>query len=46
MVNFAQAYAALDRYIEEWMQYANIPGMAVALTDREQLLRVSTQSCR
>ena len=42
MVNFAPVYAALDRFIEERMTQANIPGMVVALTDREQLLRVST----
>lgn len=42
MINFAPVYAALDRYIEERMLQANIPGMVVALTDREQLLRVST----
>ncbi|EFH80609.1 serine hydrolase domain-containing protein [Ktedonobacter racemifer] len=42
MVNLAPVYAALDRFLEEKMQQANIPGMVVALTDREHLLRVST----
>ena len=42
MINFAPVYAALDRYLEERMQQANIPGMVVALTDRVHLLRVST----
>lgn len=41
MANLAPAYAALDRFLEEKMQQANIPGMVVALTDREHLLRVS-----
>jgi CubicO group peptidase (beta-lactamase class C family) len=32
----------LDQFIEQKMKVANVPGMAVALTDREKLLRVST----
>jgi CubicO group peptidase (beta-lactamase class C family) len=42
MPRFEGAFTRLDQYIEKKMGVANIPGMAVALTDREKLLRVST----
>ena len=42
MTKFQEAFTRLDQFIEQKMQVANIPGMAVALTDREKLLRVST----
>ena len=42
MVNFQEAFTRLDQYVEQRMQSANIPGMTVALTDREKLLRVVT----
>jgi CubicO group peptidase (beta-lactamase class C family) len=42
MTNFEEAFNRLDRFIEQKMKIANIPGMAVAMTDRERLLRVST----
>lgn len=41
-VRWQQAYARLDAFIEQEMQRANTPGMAVALTGRDGLLRVST----
>ena len=40
--NYDAAYARLDQFIEQHMKAGDIPGMAVALTDRRQLLRVST----
>lgn len=40
--NYDAAYARLDQFIEQQMKAGGIPGMAVALTDRRQLLRVST----
>jgi len=40
--DFQEAFARLDEYIEKKMQAAQIPGLALALTDREHLLRVST----
>jgi len=42
MTNFEEAFNRLDQFIEHEMKVANVPGMAVALTDREKLLRVST----
>jgi len=42
MTNFEGAFKRLDQFIEQKMKVANIPGMAVAVTDREKLLRVST----
>ena len=42
MSRFEGVFTRLDQYIEKKMEVANIPGMAVALTDREKLLRVST----
>ncbi len=42
MVGFKEAFKRLDQFIEQRMQEDNIPGMAVALTDREKLLWVST----
>jgi CubicO group peptidase (beta-lactamase class C family) len=42
MTKFQEAFIRLDQFIEQKMQATNIPGMAVALTDREKTLRVST----
>ena len=42
MTNFEEAFKRLDQFIEQKMKIANVPGMAVAVTDREKLLRVST----
>jgi CubicO group peptidase (beta-lactamase class C family) len=42
MINYEEAFKRLDQFIEQKMKVANVPGMAVALTDRERLLRVST----
>ena len=42
MTDFQVAFEQLDRFIERRIKEANIPGMAVALTDREGLIRVST----
>lgn len=42
MNNFDHIYPLLDDFITQRMQTLGIPGMAVALTDRERLLRVST----
>ena len=42
MSRLEAVFTRLDRYIEIRMQAANTPGMAVALTDREKLLRIST----
>jgi CubicO group peptidase (beta-lactamase class C family) len=42
MTNFEEAFKRLDQFIEQKMRVTNVPGMAVAVTDRERLLRVST----
>jgi CubicO group peptidase (beta-lactamase class C family) len=42
MSRFKEAFKRLDQCIEKKMEAVNLPGMAVALTDRENLLRVST----
>jgi len=42
MTNFEEALKRLDQFIEQKMKVANVPGMAVAVTRREKLLRVST----
>lgn len=41
MNEFKKAFGFLDQYIGEQMEATNVPGMAVAVTDREKLLRVS-----
>jgi CubicO group peptidase (beta-lactamase class C family) len=42
MVAFEDAFKRLDQFVEQKMKASNIAGMAIALTDREKLLRVST----
>ena len=42
MTNFEEAFNRLDQFIEQKIKVTNVPGMAVAVTDREKLLRVST----
>ena len=42
MSRFKQAFKRLDQCIEKKMEAVNLPGVAVALTDREKLLRIST----
>jgi CubicO group peptidase (beta-lactamase class C family) len=40
-VRFQEAYDAIDRYARQFMKRLNIPGLSMALTSREGLLRVS-----
>jgi D-alanyl-D-alanine carboxypeptidase len=42
MIAFEETFKPLDQFVEQKMKASNIPGMAVAVTDRERLLRVST----
>ncbi len=42
MTDFEGTFKRLDQFIEQKMKVANVPGMALAVTDRERLLRVST----
>ncbi len=42
MTSFREAFERLDRYIDRKMRETNAPGVAVAITDREKLLR---QAC-
>jgi CubicO group peptidase (beta-lactamase class C family) len=40
--NYEEAFKRLDQFIEQKIKVAHVPGIAVAVTDRENLLRVST----
>jgi CubicO group peptidase (beta-lactamase class C family) len=40
--DFEDAFKRLDQFIEQKMRVANVPGVAMAVTDRARLLRVST----
>jgi len=40
-LRFAQAYQTIDQYVEQQMSAAHTPGRALAVTNREGLLRVS-----
>ena len=42
MTSLEKAFGAIDLYTEHWMGQVNMPGLALAVTDREQLLRVAT----
>jgi CubicO group peptidase (beta-lactamase class C family) len=42
MANFEGVFERLDQFIEQKMNAMNIPGIAVALTDGEKLLRIAT----
>lgn len=42
MVTFEGVYKRLDQDVEQKMKAGNIPGLAIALTDGEKLLRVAT----
>ena len=42
MSNFQEAFSCLDQFLQQKMQSASIPGLAVVLTDREKLLGVFT----
>jgi hypothetical protein len=35
MSNFQEAFSRLDQFIQQKMQSVSIPGLSVALTDRE-----------
>ena len=42
MINFEHALDALDGYFAKRMESDNIPGMALAITDRERTIRTRT----
>ena len=42
MTSLESAFQAIDLYAEHRMQEVNMPGLALAVTDREKLLRVAT----
>ena len=42
MTSIERAFKAIDRYVEHRMQETNMPGLALAVTDREKLLRVAS----
>jgi len=41
MTDFAAAFARIDRFVEHQMRADNLPGLALALTDRDRLLHVA-----
>ena len=42
MTSIEKAFEAIDRYVEHRIEDTNMPGMALAVTDREKLLRVAS----
>ena len=42
MTSLERAFEEIDRYVERRISEVNMPGMALAVTDREKLLRVAT----
>jgi CubicO group peptidase (beta-lactamase class C family) len=42
MTDFEEAFKRLDQFIEQKMRVANVPGIAMAMTNRERLLRASS----
>ncbi|MEE8567448.1 MAG: serine hydrolase domain-containing protein, partial [Anaerolineales bacterium] len=42
MTDFGEAFKRLDQFIKQKMKITNVPGVAIAVTDREKLLRIST----
>ena len=42
MTSLESAFQAIDRYVQDRMQTHNMPGLALAITDRNKLLRVAT----
>ena len=42
MTSLERAFEEIDRYVERRISEVNMPGMALAVTDRERLLRVAT----
>ena len=45
MTNLESAYQAIGEYIERRMADTNMPGLALAITDREKTLHVATFGC-
>jgi CubicO group peptidase (beta-lactamase class C family) len=35
-------YKQIDKYVKQWMELWNIPGLAISITDKNRLLRVAT----
>ena len=42
MSDLEVAFDRIDRFVEQRMESVRTPGMSIGLTDRQQLLRVST----
>ena len=42
MTSLGGVFPAIERYIDHRMRESNMPGLALAVTDREQLLRLAT----
>ena len=42
MASLQKAFEHMDQFAEQWMTEVYVPGLAIAVTGREKLLRVST----
>ena len=42
MTSIERAFEEIDRYVQRRMSEVNMPGMALAVTDREKLLRIAS----
>ena len=42
MTSLDRAFKEIDQFCERWTGEVNMPGLAVAITDREGLLRLAT----
>ena len=42
MTSIESAFQEIDRHVERHMSEVNMPGMVLAVTDRERLLRVAS----
>ena len=42
MTSLEKAFEQIDRFAELRIEEANMPGMAIAITDREKVLRIAT----
>jgi hypothetical protein len=41
MTSLQKAFEHSDQFARQWMKAVNVPGLAIAVTDRHKLLRVS-----
>jgi len=39
---FGSAFKQIDKYVRQWMDFWNVPGLGISITDNKKLLRLST----